>query len=77
MNTYVFKYKRSNLTLAPLPSPLTLKFKPRKGTEKTLYMNETQVEKVISKSKPLFFLFLVESNTSDEVKSYTLLLNHS
>jgi len=31
-------------------------------------MSETRVERAISKSKPLFTLLMVESNTSEEVK---------
>lgn len=40
----------------------------KKGSEKTLNMSETQVERVTSRSKPLFALLLVESNTSKEAK---------
>jgi len=40
-----------------------------KGSEKSIYMSETWVERVISKSKPLFTLLMVESNTSEVVKS--------
>jgi len=67
-NTYALKFKERSFTLTPLPPPKPLKIKPRKGSEKSFYMSEIQVESAISKSKPLFALLLVESNTSEEVK---------
>ena len=67
-NTYAFMYKGHSLTLAPLVQPKPLKFKLGKKSEKSLYMSQTQVERAISKSKPLFVLLMVESNTSEEVK---------
>jgi len=67
-NTYTFKYIGCNLTLTPLPPPKLLKSKPRKGSEKCLFMSETRVERAISKSKPLFALLMAESNTSERVK---------
>jgi len=57
-NTYAFKFR---VTKPP-------KFKPRKGSEKSLYKSETWVERATSESKPSFFLVLVESKTSEEVK---------
>jgi len=77
INTYALQFKGHSLTLALLPPPKRLKIKPGKGNEKTLYMRETRVEKPISKGKPLFALPMVESNTSEVVNPYTLLLNHS
>ena len=67
-NTYALKFKGRSLTLAPLPPPTPLKIKSAKGSEKGLYMSETQVERAISKSKPIFALLIVESNTSEVVK---------
>jgi len=67
-NTFALKFKGRSLTLAPLPPPKHLKIKPWKGSEKSVYMNETRVEKAISKSKPLFSLLMVTSNTSEVVK---------
>jgi len=76
-NLYALKFKGHNLSLGPLLTPKPLKFKLGKGSEKILYIRETRVERTISKSKPLFALLLVESNTSEEVKPpYILLLNH-
>ena len=68
VNTYAFKYKRHNLTFAPLPPPEPPKIKQGKGSEKSVYMSETRVEKAISKSKLLFTLFLVKANTSEQVR---------
>jgi len=67
-NTYAFKHNSRRLTLAPLPQPKPHKIKLGKGSEKSLYMSETWMERAISKSKPLFSLLMVESNTSKEVK---------
>jgi len=67
-NTHTLKFKGCRVILAPLPSPKPLKIKLGKGSEKNLYMNETQVKRAISKSKPLFALLMVESDTSEEVK---------
>ena len=67
-NTYAFKYMGYNLNLRPLPPPKLRKYKPRKGSEKSLFMSETRVKRVISKSKPLFALLMVESNTSEGLK---------
>jgi len=57
-----------NLTLKALRLLKLLKFKPRKGSEKSLFMSEVQVEIAISKSKPLFALLMIKSNTSEGVK---------
>jgi len=67
-NTYALKFKGHSLTLTALSPPKHLKIKLGKGSEKSLYMSETQVERAISKSKPLFALLMVESNVSEEVK---------
>jgi len=67
-NTYALKFKRCNLPLTPIPPPTPLRIKLGNGSEKSLYMSETQVERAISKSKPLFALLMVESNTCEEVK---------
>jgi len=69
----------------PIPVPLSLRdvasIWPRyhhpnfskldRGSEvrKTFYMSETQVERAISNSKPLFALLMVESNRSEVVKT--------
>jgi len=53
-NTYALKFKGCGLTLAPLPPPKPVKIKPGKGSEESLYMSKTWVERAISKSKPLF-----------------------
>ena len=58
-NTYVFKYIGGNLTLTSLPPPELLKSKPGKGSQKSLFISETRVERAISKSKPSFALFMV------------------
>jgi len=76
-NTYALKLQGRSLTLAPLPPPKPLKIKPGKENKKSLYMSETWVERVISKSKPSYALLMVESNTSEVVNPYTLLLNFS
>jgi len=39
-----------------------------KGSENSIYISERQVERVISKSQPLFASFMVESSTCGEVK---------
>jgi len=62
-NTYVLKLKGRNLTLAPLPRPTPFKIKMGNRRKKNLYLSETRVEGAISKSKPLFTLLMVESNT--------------
>ena len=67
-NTYAFKYMGHNLTLTPLPAPKIFKYKSGKGSEKSLFMSETRVERAISKSKPLFTLIMAESNKSEGVK---------
>jgi len=64
-NTYAFKYMGRNLTLTPVPPPKLLISKSGKGSETSLFVSETQVERAISKSKPLFTLLMVESNTSE------------
>ena len=67
-NKYAFKHNGCSLslTLSALPKPP--KIKPMKGSEKSLYMSETPVEKAISKSRPLFALLMVESNISEVLK---------
>ena len=65
-NTYAFKLKGCNLTLTPLPPPKPLKSKLGKGSEQNLFMSETWVEIAISKSKLLFTLIMVKSNTYEE-----------
>ena len=67
-NTYAFKYKGRNLNLTLLSPPKPLKSKLGKGSLKSLFMNETRVERAISKSIPLFALLIVESNTCKGVK---------
>jgi len=67
-NTYVLKFKGRSPTLAPLPPAKPLKIKLGKRSNKSLHMSEIPVKKATSKSKPLFFLLIVESNTSDVVK---------
>ena len=67
-NTYAFMYMGHNLTWTSLPSPKLLKSKLGMGSEKNLLMSETRVERAISKSKPLFVLPMVESNSSERVK---------
>jgi len=67
-NTYAFKYMGCNLTLTPLPPPKLLEFKPGKGSEKSLFLSETRVERAISRSKLLFAVFMIESNISEGVK---------
>jgi len=67
-NTYAFKYIGRNLTLTLLSPPKLLKSKSGKGSEKSLFMSETRVERAISKSKPLFTLLMIESNISEGVK---------
>ena len=57
-----------NLALTPVPPPKLYKSKLRKGSEKSLFMSETRMERAISKSKPLFALLMIESNTSKGVK---------
>ena len=66
-NIYALKFEGPRLTLAPFPPPKLLKIKPVKGSEKNLYISETWAP--LSKRKPLFALLMVESNTSEEVKS--------
>ena len=39
-----------------------------KGSDKSLFMSQTRVERAISKSKPLFTLLMVESNISERVE---------
>ena len=56
-NTYEFKHKGRSLILTPLPPHKPLKFKLQKGSEKSLYISGTRVERVISKRKPLFALW--------------------
>jgi len=65
-NAYAFKCKGHNLTLTLLSPPKPLKSKPGKGSEKSLVLSETQVEIAISKSKLLFTLIMVKSNTYEE-----------
>jgi len=71
VNKYAFN-KGCSFTLAPLPIHKPLKIKPGKKSEKTLYMSETRIEIAISKSKPLFTLLMVESNTMRKWKPYIL-----
>jgi len=52
-------------TLAPQKP---LKFKPEKGSDKSLFTSKTQAERAINKIKPLFALLMVESNTCGEMK---------
>jgi len=66
-HTYTFKYIGRNLTLTQPPSP-KLKSKLGKGSEKSLFMTQTWVERVISNKRHLFALLMVESNTSEGVK---------
>jgi len=40
-----------------------------KGSDKSLFMSQTRVERAISKSKPLFTLLMVESNASKGEKT--------
>ena len=54
--------------MAPLPPPKPLKIKLGKGSEKSLCIGKTRVERAITKRKPLFALFMVESNISEVVK---------
>ena len=68
VNTYSLKLKGHSLTLASLLPPKPLKIKLEKGSAKSLHMSKTQVERAISKSKPLFSSLMVESNTSEVVK---------
>jgi len=67
-NTYALKFKGCSLTLTPLPPPKNLKIKSGKGSDKSLYISETRVERAISKSKSLFALLIVESNITEVVK---------
>jgi len=67
-NLSVLMLKGHSLTSGPLPPPKPLKIKLKKGSEKSLNMRETWVERAISKSKPLFALLIVESNIGEEVK---------
>jgi len=67
-NTYAFKYIRHNLTLTSLHPPKLHKSESGKGSEKSLFMSETRVERAISKSKLLLALLMVELNTSEGVK---------
>ena len=53
--------------MAPLSPHKHLKFKSGKESEKILHMSETWVERAINKSKLLFALLMVESNTREEV----------
>jgi len=71
-NTYALTFKGNSLTLAPLPPPKHLKFKLGKESEKSLYISETPIKRAITKSKHLFVLLLVESNTIEEVKTLYL-----
>ena len=57
-----------SLTLAPSPPSKPHKTKLGKESEKSIYMSETWVETVSSKSNPLFALLLVELNSSVEAK---------
>ena len=50
-NTYAFQYMGRNLTLTPLPPPKLPKSNLGKGSEKSVFMGETQVERAVSKSK--------------------------
>ena len=68
-NTYAFKHKGRSFSFTPLAPPKSLKSKPRKGSEKILFMSETRGEGVNSKNKPLFALLMVESNTYEVVAS--------
>jgi len=67
-NTDEFKQKGRSLTLIPLPLHKSLIFKLGRGSEKFLHVSETCVVKAIGKSKPLFALLVMESNTYEEVK---------
>ena len=67
-HTYALNDKGCCLTLVPLPPAKPQKIKSRKGSEKGLYMSETQVERAINKSKPLFTFLFIESNTRDVAK---------
>jgi len=44
-NTYAFKHNGRSLALTPLPKYKLLKFKSRKGSEKSLFTSETRVER--------------------------------
>jgi len=68
VNIYAFKHTSRSLTLSLLPPPKPFKIKLGNGSEKSLYMSESQVKRTISKSKPLFSLLMVQSNTSEVVK---------
>ena len=70
-HTHTLKHKGQGLVDAPLPPLVPHTYKPRVACEKKLYMRETWVERTIGKSKPIIALLLDESNTSEEVKSYT------
>ena len=67
-NAYTPKHKGHSLTLALLPPSKPHNLKLRKRSEKSLYMSETRLGRVISKRKPLFASVAVETNTSEEVK---------
>jgi len=67
-NIYALKHKHTSHTLASLPPPKPHNVKQGKGSEESLYLSETRIKRVISKSKTLFALLVVESNTSKEVK---------
>ena len=56
-NTYAFMYMDHNLTLTSLPPPQLLKSMPGMGSEKSLFMSETRLERAISKSKSLSVLW--------------------
>jgi len=67
-STYAFKYMGRNLTLTALPPPKLLKSKLGQASAKSLFLSEIWVKRAINKSKPLFTLLVVESNTSKGVK---------
>jgi len=66
-NTHSLKFKDIASLWPPCQHP-NLSIKSVKGSEKILYICETQVERATSKIKPLFSLLMVESNTSEVVK---------
>ena len=57
-NTYALKFMGHSFTLPPLPPPKLLKNRLGKRSEKSLYMSETQVKRVMSKSRPLLALLI-------------------
>ena len=60
-------YKNQGHPLTFASSPTPHKYNSRERCAKILFMNETQIERTISKGKSLFALFLIEPNISEKL----------